>query len=202
MGSVSNRDASSFGPKWENSGASTPTVHLEFTPRALSFFHRYGRMEVLARDHPEGASNATSNCKFRLRAARSATAPESDALRTAVRSLQGVFRGRPRGLPGLRMQREGCHWQTCSERCGGVKRLVSQRGIRRINLSRTDAWPSCLDAGLALASKKDQCFYSVRVFGAERTNGSANSFSVSAPFLHCGTKESRRVAGTTPRYRA
>ena len=89
-------------------------------------------MEVLAQDRSEGASNATSNCNFRLRAARSATATESDAFRTAVRSLQGVFRGRPRGLPGLRMQREGCHWQNCSESCGDVKQMVSQRGIRRI----------------------------------------------------------------------
>jgi len=134
-----------FGLKWEHSGVSTPTVHLEFTTRALSFLTPYSSMGVLARDHPEGASNATSNCKFRPRTARPATAPESDALGTAVRSLQGVFRGRPRGLPDLRMQRQDCHWQTCSERCGGVKQMVSQRGSARFNPSRTDAWPSCLD---------------------------------------------------------
>jgi len=62
-------------------------------------------------------------------------------------------------------------------------------GSARLNLSRTDAWPSCSDAGLALASEKGQCSYSARVFGAERANSGANSLARSAPLFHCGTRK-------------
>jgi len=158
-------------------------------------------MEVLAGDL-EGVSNETWNCNIRPRAAWFATAPESDALRTAVRSLQGVFRGRPRGLPGLRMHREGCHWQTCRESCCGVKRFISQRGIRQVQPEQNGCMAVLLGlAGLALASKKEQCFYSARVSGGKGQTDSANSFSRSAPFSIAiqGKSQSSRA---TLRYRA
>jgi hypothetical protein len=149
---------------------------------------------VLARDHPEGASHATSNCKFRLRAAQSATAPESDALRTAVRSLQGVFRGRPRGLPGLRMQREGCHGQMCSEGCGGVKRLVSQRGIRRIQPEQNGCMAVLLGRGPRAGFRERPMLYSACVSGTEKGQTAVRTRSRSRRRFPLRYKESRRVA--------
>ena len=73
------------------------------------------------------------------------------------------------------MHREGCHWQTCRESCCGVKRFISQRGIRQVQPEQNGCMAVLLGlAGLALASKKEQCFYSARVFRAEGTNGSAH----------------------------
>jgi hypothetical protein len=71
-----------------------------------------------------------------------------------------------------------------------MKRLVSQRGIRRIQPEQNGRMAVLLGlAGLALASEKEQCFYLARVFGAERTNDSGNSFSMSVPFFHYGTRK-------------
>ena len=160
-------------------------------------------MAVLAQEHPEGASDGTSNCMFRLRTARSATAPESDALRTPVRSLQGVFRGRPRGLPDLRMPRESCHWQRFSESCGGVKRIVSQRGIRQVQPEQNGCMAVQFGlAGPALASEKGQrfCFCSASVIGAENTDVSANSLSISVAFSIAGQPKSQSSRTTSPFY--
>jgi len=82
-----------------------------------------------------------------------------------------------------------------------VKQMVVSAGSAEFNLSRTDAWPSCSDAGLALASEKEQCSYSARVFGAERTNSSATSFLRSAPFS-VAIQGKSQSSGTTLQYRA